>query len=224
MKGLSTQVTIAEPCTQKWERMQKYDGHNFCESCQKCVIDFSGYTTTAILETLASSKTNICGRLSQTQLNQLNYSLSAPIQSRNWMKYLGVLAIGVSVFAQDVQAVPFKHEIEQRDRGQKNPSSLTSPKAIYGYLHDVKGKPLNKIKVFISNTKLSAVTDLNGRYEIKLAQPLSLRNNLLIANDVIYQGEFQLNVLKEKQDNFTLKKVDMMIMGEIRIGPRKLKV
>lgn len=223
MKAKSRAVTIAAPCTQNWEHMEQHEGHNFCKVCQKCVIDFTGYTNEAIWQVLAASKTGVCGRLSQTQLNQLNYALIVAPANRSWMKYLGVLAIGTSIFVQDVQGAQIKNKTEQININQQAPSKPTSPKIIYGYLFDINHKPLNKIKVTISNTKLAAVTDINGRYEIKLDKTLNLRNNLLIANNVNYHGEFELNILKEKQDNFILNKADMMIMGEIIITPMKSK-
>lgn len=223
MKAKSRVVTIATPCIQNWEHMEEHEGHNFCNACQKCVIDFTGYTNEAILQVLTTSKTDVCGRLSQTQLDQLNFALIVAPSNRNWMKYLGVLAIGTSIFAQDVKGTPIKNKIEQININPKAPGKSTPPKMIYGYLFDINHQPLNKIKVFISNTKLAAVTDINGRYEIKLDKTLNLRNSLLIVNNAIYHGEFELNILEEKQDNFTLNKADMMILGEIRISPRKSK-
>jgi hypothetical protein len=216
-------VNIVEPCNQNWEQMEKLEGGNFCNACRKCVIDFSEYTNEAILHTLKTSKTAICGRLSQKQLNSLNYSLIVHPSSRTWMKYFGVLAIGTSIFVQDAQGALISHRIEQLNLHQKVLSNSTPPKVkiIHGYLFDVNNKPLKNIKVFITNTNLFAVTDANGRYEIQLDRVLNLRNNLLIANDTTYHGELKLNILKEKQANFKVKKVDSMIMGEIRITPRK---
>lgn len=225
MRTKSIYVNIVEPCNQNWEQMEKLEGENFCNACQKCVIDFSEYTNEAILHTLTTSKTAICGRLSQKQLHALNYSLIIPPSGRTWMRYFGVLAIGTSIFAQDVQGAPINNRIEQLNLHQKVLSNSTplKLKMIHGYLFDVDNKPLKNIKVFIANTNLFAVTDTNGRYEIQLDRVLNLRNNLLIANDVTYRGEFKLNILKEKQDNFKVNKVDLMIMGEIRITPRKSK-
>lgn len=218
MKHISNQVSIAEPCTQNWEQMQKYGGYNFCESCQKCVIDFSGYTNEAILKALANSKTDICGRLSQTQLNQLNFTLIVSTPSRNWMKYLGVLAIGVSIFVQDAKATIVKNATEF------NPISLKSDdpkpvklKLIYGYVLDKENKPLTNVHISILNTKLFAITDKNGRYEIKIDKSINLTNGYLTASDRRYTGQLKLNTAQEKQNSLLLEERKIMIMGLIAI-------
>lgn len=89
--------------------MEKRDGLNFCQACNKCVIDFTGYSNAEIIKTLASASSEVCGRLTKNQLAQLNYHLAVVPAGRSWMKYLGVLAIGVSIFAQSPSATAAKY-------------------------------------------------------------------------------------------------------------------
>ncbi|RZK64597.1 MAG: hypothetical protein EOO95_10650, partial [Pedobacter sp.] len=63
MKNSNALVTIAEPCTQNWEEMDQKDGFNFCQACNKCVVDFTGYSNADIIKTLANASTEVCGRL-----------------------------------------------------------------------------------------------------------------------------------------------------------------
>ena len=201
--------------------MQQHEGHNFCEACQKCVIDFTGYTNEAILQVLTKSNTEICGRLSQTQLNQINYSLIVAPANRSWMKYLGVLAIGVSVFAQDVQAATFKDNMEFSNVGLKStdhkPAKL---KLIYGYVFDTHNKPLKGIRVTLLNTKLFAITDEKGKYAIKIDEHTGLKNRVLMVTTMNYGGELKINKAKEKQDNFVIEKRKSVIMGLIAINSK----
>lgn len=218
MKARSRELTITEPCTQSWEQMQQHDGHNFCDACQKCVIDFTGYTNEAILQAITTSKTEICGRLSQTQLNQINYSLIVAPANRSWMKYLGVLAIGVSIFAQDVKAATFKNNIEvsnvSLNSADDKPAKL---KFIYGYVFDGDNKPLKGLRVTLLNTKLYAITDEKGKYTIKIDEHTDLKNRILIVTTMNYGGELKINAAKEKQDNFVIEKRKSVIMGLIAI-------
>jgi len=218
MKARSREITIAEPCTQSWEQMQQHNGHNFCDACQKCVIDFTGYTNEAILQAITTSKTEICGRLFQTQLNQINYALIAAPANRSWMKYLGVLAIGVSVFAQDVQAATIKNNIELSNVSLKSADDKPSKlKVIYGYVLDGDNKPLKGLRVTLLNTKLFAITDENGKYTIKIDANTDLRNRLLMITTMNYGGELKINAAKEKQANFVIEKRKSVIMGLIAI-------
>lgn len=76
MKTRINEVTIAEPCLQNWNEMDRGEGFNFCKACSKNVIDFSGHTNAEIISVLAGASSSVCGRLSHTQLIQLNHHLS----------------------------------------------------------------------------------------------------------------------------------------------------
>lgn len=225
MKATIKEVTIADPCTQNWDEMEKGAGFNFCKACSKNVIDFSGYTNAEIIRVLSNaSGTSICGRLSQTQLTQLNYHLAiVPATNRNWMKYLGVLAIGASIFIHDAKAETFKKPVEivksiNNNIDDKKPTTV---KKVYGYVLDANNKPAEGIRLVIAGTKLFATTDKDGRYEFKLDAQFDTKNNQLVVESVRYAAILNLNFAKEKQNNLKLNKADQMIMGKIMLTPKK---
>lgn len=224
MKTRINEVTIAEPCLQNWDEMDKGEGFSFCKACSKNVIDFSGYTNAEIISVLAGASSSVCGRLSKTQLNQLNYHLSiVPTSNRNWMKYLGVLAIGMSIFVMDARAENFKTPIEITNSINKR-TDVTKPvvpKKIYGYVIGADNKPAVGIRLVIVNTGFFALTDKNGRYEITLDEKFDVKNNQLVVDSIQYRAFITLNFSDEKQNNLTLKKAEPMIMGEIMIAPKK---
>jgi len=224
MKTRINEVTIAEPCLQNWDEMEKGEGFNFCKACSKNVIDFSGYTNAEIINVLANAGSSICGRLSQTQLNQLNYHLAiVPTNNRNWMKYLGVLAIGMSIFMMDARAGNLKTPIEIT-RGINNKTDDKKPvvpKKIYGYVIGVDNKPAAGIRLVIINTDFFALTDKNGRYEITLGDKFDVSKNQLVVDSIQYAAFLTLDFSKEKQNNLKLKKAESMIMGKIMIAPKK---
>ncbi|MGM9478580.1 carboxypeptidase-like regulatory domain-containing protein [Pedobacter sp. GSP4] len=226
MKTRINEVTIAEPCQQNWDEMEKGAGFGFCKACSKNVIDFSGYTTAEIISVLASASSSVCGRLSQAQLNQLNYHLSiVPTGNRNWMKYLGVLAIGVSIFMMDAKAQIANAPIETVKTPNKKTDDakpLRSQK-IYGYVLNHDNKPLAGIKLSIFNTKHGALTDENGRYQFVLDDKFDIRNNHLTAESLQYNGAIFIDFSKEEQKNLKLKREDNMIMGIILPPPPKSK-
>lgn len=224
MKTRINEVTIAEPCLQNWDEMDKGDGFNFCKACSKNVIDFSGYTNAEIISVLAGASSSLCGRLSNTQLNQLNYHLSVvPTTNRNWMKYLGVLAIGMSVFVMDARAENFKTPIEITDNINKRTdvAKPVVPKKIYGYVIGLDNKPAVGIRLTIADTQFFALTDKNGRYEITLDDKFNVSKNKLVVESLQYHAILTLDFSKGKQNNLKLQKAESMIMGKIMIAPKK---
>ena len=217
MKTIIKQVTIAEPCSQSWGQMlARQNGQRFCESCQKCVIDFSASSSAEIRQTLMNSSTEICGRLSQAQLNELNQYVIYTPTNRNWMKYLGVLAIGTGIFFQEAQAILPKHPMVLFENLPAAPAHVHPKKVtkIYGFIVDGDKKPLKGIKVVILNTKFSDVTDANGRYEIQIDSALKTTNDLLLVQTEDDTATLKLDYRKEKQANLVIEK-KYMIMGKI---------
>lgn len=225
MKTRINEVTIAEPCAQNWDEMEKGAGFNFCKACSKNVIDFSGHTNAEIIQVLANSGASVCGRLSQSQLNQLNYHLSVvPINNRNWMKYLGVLAIGMSVFVIDAKAEKLKTptEITKTIHTKTDDKKPVVPRKIYGYVIGADNKAAAGIRLSILDTKYATLTDKNGRYEIILDDKFDASKNQLVVESMRYSAFLTLDFSKEKQNNLQLKKAEPMIMGKMIItSPKK---
>lgn len=61
-------VTIQEPCSEQWHKMEKSEKGRFCLSCQQQVIDFTTMSNVEIIQYLSFNK-NVCGRFKEEQLN-----------------------------------------------------------------------------------------------------------------------------------------------------------
>lgn len=224
MKNSNALVTIAEPCIQNWEEMDQKDGFNFCQACNKCVVDFTGYSNADIIKTLANASSEVCGRLTEIQLNQLNYHLVVAPANRNWMKYIGVLAIGVSIFAQNVNASVLTEkpetQIVEKLRSHADEKKPITIKKISGRILNENKKPLTGVRVVIMNTKYYASTDKNGNYEIKFTSGISNENKILAVQSARFSGNMTLNYAVEKQVDLLLK-MEPMIVGKIMYVPKK---
>jgi len=70
MQKKTFQISIPEPCDQKWENMTPQTKGRFCGECAKTIVDFSQKTDREIALTVKASGGQICGRFSENQLNR----------------------------------------------------------------------------------------------------------------------------------------------------------
>lgn len=221
MKDLQTKITIAKPCTQNWAEMEKEADFGFCTVCSKNVIDFTNYSNAEIISVLRQASASVCGRLTVTQLNQLNYYNLVMPANRNWMKYLGVLAIGAAIFAQDANAaIPRVATEISIGTGEKRAEKPLVVNKITGRILDTNKKPVAGIRLVILNTPYYATTDQNGQYEILLKNNLNIKNNKISVQSARYSAILIINYTKVKQNDIMLKD-EPMIMGEIVIPTPK---
>lgn len=68
---LPIQISIPQPCHEDWSKMTPTEHGRFCNACQKCVVDFTGFTDKQLYQyILAHKEQQICGRFNNTQLNR----------------------------------------------------------------------------------------------------------------------------------------------------------
>jgi len=74
-----TQITQPQPCHESWNSMSPVENGRFCSSCSKAVVDFTSMTNQQIIDHLAASTGNLCGRISASQFNEVNNQLAKPL-------------------------------------------------------------------------------------------------------------------------------------------------
>jgi hypothetical protein len=92
------QISIPNPCSEDWSKMTPQEQGRFCNHCQKCVVDFTGWTDAQVYNYIAQHKNqNICGRFQTTQLNR---TINIPPQPHSLL-YKYFIGLGLTlVFTQ----------------------------------------------------------------------------------------------------------------------------
>jgi hypothetical protein len=131
-KHLAYQIKIDKPCGESWAAMEKADNGRYCTHCAKNVIDFTNMSDSAIVQLIAQSKGNICGRLNVSQLNR---TITKPPEVNKPTRFYRIMAslllfsgydgLAKTTHSSTVQNVPDKDEkadtlITVKKDGHKN--------------------------------------------------------------------------------------------------------
>lgn len=88
----SIRISIPTPCHEDWSKMTLQEQGRFCNSCHKCVVDFTGFTDEQLYNYLLAHKNErICGRVYTSQTNR---AIQLPAQPQSTL-YKWVIAAGL---------------------------------------------------------------------------------------------------------------------------------
>ncbi len=141
------QISIPQPCSEDWNKMTPLEQGRFCDSCQKCVVDLTGFTDEQLYKYFAEHKDEkVCGRFQNWQLKR---QVALPPEPRNrfykWFISLGFVIFLAELFVSEAKA-----------------QEAVKTESITGKVANMKGKPLKDIAVTIYNTTYSADVRTNS--------------------------------------------------------------
>lgn len=167
MQKQSLQITIPTPCTEDWNKMNPQEQGRFCNSCQKCVIDFTGWTDAQIYNYITQhTNKNICGRFNNTQLNRELYIPAQP-HSRLYRYFigLGLTLLFIQAPAERLYArAPISYNMPM---DEDNPKTGGGKVQLSGIITNEDKKPIAGALIQIrdsNKTIASAITDTCGEY------------------------------------------------------------
>lgn len=168
----------------------------FCDSCQKCVVDFTGFTDAQLHQFFAEHKgQKVCGRFRNTQLNRhIDIPPQPHSQLYKWIMAAGLALVFVAapegkVFAQAplVTQTIASNQVDIPGDTSKKDETIT----IKGTVVDEKNEPVFNAVVQVMQdgvTKGGAVTDFNGNYRVALIK----RDNYTLVVKYIGYNEHQV--------------------------------
>lgn len=208
-------ITIPKPCSENWDAMQELEKSRFCATCQKCVIDFTILSDNEILKIINTKNANICGRFNEKQINRV---LKTPntYNIRYTKTFFSLTLASFLGFQNNIHAKPFlKTHIEQLSKKDEkalnkksNPTdSIVNEEIILKgrLIDDDTQEPLVGGAIIIKGGKIGAITDENGKFELKIPKQDKNNKTILFASftgynsqEIQYDGNTHSNDLEIK--------------------------
>ncbi|MEM8527230.1 MAG: T9SS type A sorting domain-containing protein [Bacteroidota bacterium] len=172
-KQPSFQLTIPEPCNEKWSEMTPVQGGRFCHQCDRHIVNFTDMSDHELAFYYQKNEGKICGVFRPDQLDRPITLPVAPISSMPWKVAAAVVAgllvsggvSGQQRFEQDT--VVIKQPIKFGKSTQKvNPSNQIVLKG--KVLTELKKEPLIYCRVAIKGTKLATTTNRRGDFVLRV--------------------------------------------------------
>lgn len=178
------QISIPQPCHEDWNNMTPMEQGRFCNDCQKCVVDFTGFSDRQLMIFFDSHKgQKVCGRFNGTQLNK---AISIPKQPHSLL-YSYFIAFGLTLVLIQIPRQELSAKAPLVNSNTLQVSSFYESNAptddnilISGYVWGNNKKPIPNANadLIYGNYTLSAKTDSLGFYHIAI--PKTYRPELLM--------------------------------------------
>ncbi len=168
------QLSIPEPCQEKWSDMSATQEGRFCSSCSKSLVDFSSMSDDALIAYFKKRATGtVCGRFSNTQL-QTDFLI--PQRKIPWLKYFFQVALPGFLFSAKAISQPNENAIISRTENSATVELPTVSKevlipniindTIRGRVTDTLGNPIPVASIQILGTKLGTMADEAGYFQL----------------------------------------------------------
>ena len=157
-------LEINKPCSEEFSDFKKTELGGFCGSCQKEVIDFTGWNSQEIINYFNNnSYQKTCGRFNDYQLGA--YVEPTKPSRLSYFKGIGVACLSLFSFGiSNAQKENTPTEIvAQKFKNQKN----TKPQNTFivkGVVSDESG-PLPGVSILLQGTTIGTETNFDGEYE-----------------------------------------------------------
>jgi hypothetical protein len=200
-KKRNFKLTIPKPCPQNWDAMTPTTAGRFCESCSKCVRDFTNFTDQELIDYFGKANTKTCGRFTEQQLDTV-FLLHEPARQRHLLPQLIFTAALAAGTLNQAPAKNLSVEIVQTPRQSVSEDKTTdnsdSSKYIYGTIIDnLTKEKLQFINILIEGTHHGVTSDEQGNFKLPIPDSLVGKEITLIISSVGYKQK----TLKVKSEN-----------------------
>jgi len=163
-------LQIPTPCHENWDKMKPEEKGRFCDSCQKCVMDFTNYTDAQLAQFFKKNKSDVCGRFREEQLDT---DIEIPKKRIPWVRYFFQVTMPAFLFSYKAKAqivgevainnkteTSLKHPVCSSDDKQ-------SKREIKGHVVDSSGDPIAYASITFKETQRGVSADSLGKFSIE---------------------------------------------------------
>lgn len=215
---MSIQLSIPNPCTEKWQQMTPTQKGAFCQQCSKEVIDFTQTTKHELVKKITQGE-QICGRFKPEQLNvPLKKDTASALRKRALLLgFTSILATASPSMAQEQPSTKPTQTIEHvLGSIAVKPNPKPSHLIITGTVKDHSG-PLPGATVGIKGTELKTETDFNGNFSFQINQSYLYSEVTFIVNYIGFIELEQKVILDSSHTEIELIEMEEAWLGEIVI-------
>ena len=182
---LIKQIDIPQPCNQSWQQMEQNEHGRYCMHCSKTVVDFESMTDAHLIAYLTTHN-DVCGRLSESQLNRVNLQLnerhSQPKTGlKKWLMTAALFGSTAMCKVSGQSTTVAMPKVEQSLSGaysnnfplRKMVSNNEYKRQIKGQVFDGTNTPLYGATISVLGTNIALSTDSAGRF--KFQAPISAK-------------------------------------------------
>jgi len=167
-------LQIPTPCHEDWNKMKPEEKGRFCDSCQKCVMDFTNYTDAQLAQFFKSNKGDVCGRF---RGEQLDTDIQIPKKRIPWVRYFFQVAIPAFLFSCESTAqgkVDARIEVgDKKNKACGDTLKEDTPALARGRVTDSNGNGIPFCTVMVKGTSRGTSADYLGYFLIK-AKPTDI--------------------------------------------------
>lgn len=213
-------LTISNPCNEKWENFTPTPAGGFCGSCNKVVVDFTKMTDGQILDYFQTHHGHTCGRLHPYQLKL--YARETTVQVRPGMTILkaGLISLLLALVSKPSnaqQSVPRTKTdvVDQSKSPVEETQTIAKEQILKGVvLSETDGEPLAGANIVLQGTPVGTTADANGRFEFP--QKVKEGDIILIYFIGFETKEYQVPKISGAPLEIEMR-CDYQIMGELAI-------
>jgi hypothetical protein len=167
-------LSIPEPCHEKWDNMTAVEKGRFCNSCQKVVVDFSSMSDAQLIAYFKAPKDSVCGRFDKEQLDR---DIIVSKKRMPWIRYFFGLAFPAFLLSLKSNGQSGRTVGKIKVTTEKSPETAVASgtivekglKVIKGNVCDEKGEGIANATVLVKGTNRGVVTDSEGNFLLKEA-------------------------------------------------------
>ncbi|MFK7923087.1 MAG: carboxypeptidase-like regulatory domain-containing protein [Bacteroidia bacterium] len=218
------QISIPEPCHEKWSEMTPNEKGRFCAACSKTVVDFRRMNTKEIVNHLGKSSGRACGRFSQHQLGE--HSIENNSSWTSWVATLGLI-LSLSPIPLAAQSnVEKTVQVERSNlpmlaKPQIGTTGATQEIVIRGrVMNESREEPLEGVSAHVEGTRIGGFTDEEGYFSFAMNSSFVDTSINVIISYVGYEAKVFCIRLRSEQTEyevgpFWFEESDLAFLGEV---------